>query len=312
MILDRKHVPWAFLTTAATGAAGLLYLANFHPKLLPVEVTLPPFFGEAPPTHGSVGSSPLGIIYGSFAFAIFIFAALLGARKKKPLWKIGHPQLWLRAHIWLTIFSIPLILFHCGFKTGGPMTTLLLGVYAVEMVSGFFGFTLQQFMPTLMRQTLEQEVVFEQIPYIRNLLLESAKKVRESLKPEEKPAPTPAPEAPVQSVQNVHPVQPDLQILTDFFDHEILPYLAAKNGKSLPLGKQQASDDYFRMVKLSAPASYAASLDEVQGWCNDRRRMDLQTSLHHWLHSWLLVHIPISILLLVLTGWHIVTALRFV
>ena len=325
MIIDRKHISWGFLTAMATIAAGTLYVANFHPKLLPVEIVLPPFFGEVPPRHGSVGSSPLGIIYGLLAFGIFLFASLLGARKKKPLWKIGHPRVWLRAHIWLTIFSIPLILFHCGFKSGSSMTTLLVIVYGVVMVSGFFGLALQQFMPSLMRKTLDQEVVFEQIPYIRTLLLESARKLRETLAKEVKPAPTPTPATPaaeasaagataaaVVSPPTSTAPELDLQILIDFFDHDVLPYLAARNGAKMALGRQQASDDYFRLIKLGVPASYANSIDELQGWCDDRRRMDLQSVMHHWLHGWLLIHVPISILLLLLTVWHIVTALRFV
>lgn len=309
MIIDRKHIPWAVLTALGTAATGALYLANFHPKLLPVEIALPPFFGEAPPTRGSVGSSPLGILYGIAAFAIFIFASMLGARKKKPLWKIGHVQTWLRAHIWLTLFTIPLVLFHCGFKSGGPMTTLVLIVYSVVMVSGFYGLALQQFMPALMRQTLPQEVVFEQIPFIRNLLFESAQKFRDSLTPEPKPSTVSIPSTPA-------PASPDpeqnLEILTEFFDSDVLPYLAAKNGSKLRLGKQEASDDYFRLLKLNVGTAHAAKLDEVQDWCDDRRRMDLQTLMHHWLHGWLLIHIPVSILLLLLTAWHAVAALRFI
>ena len=309
MIIDRKHIPWAFLTALCTAAAGALYVANFHPQLLPLEITLPKCFGDVPPTRGSIGSSPLGLAFGIAAFAIFIFASILGARKKKPLWKIGHPQVWLRAHIWLTIFSIPLVLLHSGFQAGGSMTSLLLIVYGVVMVSGFFGIALQQFLPRLMRRTLSQEVVFDQIPYIRNLLLESAQKLRTSLIPEPKPAAAPATDAAPAPA----PAPPDesLQILIEFLDHEVIPYLAAKNGSKLRLGRQQASDDYFRLLKLSVPAERAGQLDEAQAWCDERRRMDLQTSMHHWLHGWLLVHVPISLFLLILAAWHAVAALRF-
>jgi hypothetical protein len=306
MTIDRKHLPWAFVTALGTAGAFTLYLANFHPSLLPVEITLPPFFGEVPPSRGSVGSSPLGIIYGALAFAIFVFASMLGARKKKPLWKIGHPRLWLRAHIWLTIFSVPLVLFHCGFKSGGPMTTLLLIIYSIVMVSGFFGLALQQFMPSLMRQTLPQEVVFEQIPYIRNLLLESARKFRESLGTKEPKLELQTPPA----TPGQPPANPN-QILIDFFDHEVLPYLACKSGSNLRLGKQQASDDYFRLLKLSVATEYCTPLDEAQNWCDERRNMDLQTVMHHWLHGWLLIHVPVSLLLLLLTSWHLISALRF-
>ena len=32
--------------------------------------------------------------------------------------------------------------------------------------------------------------------------------------------------------------------------------------------------------------------------------MDLQLRLHHWMHGWLLIHVPTSFALLVVTAWH--------
>ena len=49
----------------------------------------------------------------------------------------------------------------------------------------------------------------------------------------------------------------------------------------------------------------------MQSWCDQRRQMDLQARMQHWLHYWLLVHVPASLLLLVWTGWHAVTGLYF-
>ncbi len=94
----------------------------------------------------NVGATPLGLIYGTIALLIFIFAALLGARRNHPTWPGGKIKAWLRAHVWLTIFTIPLVLFHCGFRGGGPMTQFLLWLYAFVMVSGFWGLFLQNVM----------------------------------------------------------------------------------------------------------------------------------------------------------------------
>ena len=43
---------------------------------------------------------------------------------------------------------------------------------------------------------------------------------------------------------------------------------------------------------------------------DERRRPDLQTKLQHWLHGWLLIHVPISLLLTILTLWHAIIAVR--
>jgi hypothetical protein len=41
------------------------------------------------------------------------------------------------------------------------------------------------------------------------------------------------------------------------------------------------------------------------------RQFDRQERLHRWLHGWLLVHLPLSIVLIVLMLVHIYTALKY-
>ena len=199
MRIDRSHFPWAICTLLATAVVTILYFAAQHEdptepfKFLGITISLPEFFREAAHRRNTVGAKPMGLMFGIVAFAIFIFASALGVRKKKRLWPIGSVQFWLKAHIWLTTFTIPLVLFHCGFRTGGPHTTTLFWLYSIVMVSGFWGIALQQFMPRLMKESLPREVVFEQIPNIRAKIMEEALTFRGQMS---KQASTPAP-APV-------------------------------------------------------------------------------------------------------------------
>src|SRR4029077_17267935 len=117
------------------------------------------------------------------ALAIFVFAALLGVRKKVVLWRIGTVQRWLRAHIWLTLLTIPLVILHSGFRLGGPMTTLIIVLYIVVRASGIYGLILQHYLPTAMMERLPAESVYEQIPHIRAQLVAAATKMRDSFKP---------------------------------------------------------------------------------------------------------------------------------
>lgn len=324
MILNRRHIPWALFTVLASLVAGTFYLANFYPQWLPFGFDLPPLLGPVPPVRNTVGGTPLGIIFGSLSLLIFLFAAALGIRKKRRLWRIGNPQMWLRAHIWLTILTIPLILFHCGFEFGGPMTTTLMFLYGVVMVSGFWGLALQQFMPRLMTQSLPREVVFEQIPHIRGLLAGAAEKLREEMQTSAKAATevktAPAPEsgegeggvaASAAAAVDLEKVDQSIPLIREFLDEECLPYLKMRRGEGHRLGDQKASGDIFRLLKLNVAEKYHAQVDQMQSWCDDRRLMDLQTKLHHWLHGWLLLHVPLSFALLVLTIWHAWIALTF-
>ena len=315
MIVNRSHLPWAGFVVVATVAAGVAYLANFHPDQLPFAVKLPAFFGRTPPLRGSVGGSPLGLLLGGASFLIFLFAAALGWRKKRPTLRIGRAQTWLRGHIWLTVLTLPLVLLHSGFSVGGPMTRLLLLLYALVMGSGFFGLALQQFIPRLMKERVPMETIFEQIPHIIGQMRAAAGDLRKSLEPVPPPAPEPAAAAAAATPgATVAPPEPAVVVapapsesalcLMEFLDEQALPYLAARRGDRLPLGDQRVADDQFRLLKLKVTEEHQERVERIRSWCDERRQLDLQTRIHHWLHGWLLLHIPASLLLLLLTAWH--------
>jgi hypothetical protein len=434
-IINRAHLPWFIFVVVATLFAAWLYVGNFSPQTLPSALRLPNSLLQKPSEYRNVGGTPLGLIFGTIALSIFVFAALLGVRKKIVLWRIGTVQRWLRAHIWLTLLTIPLVIFHSGFRLGGPMTTLIIILYVVVMVSGIYGLVLQHYVPTIMMERLPAESVYEQIPHIRAQLVAAATKMRDSFKPAPPtkpdagaPAPSPAkvvtagsapmastagdlstptaraksvvgstitaetiaapekkpeetippprqPEAkppetmgtptarvpegaPVpagtEKITGVAPpavdpkaVAPPIPIaasaaapgekpppaavaqpiaksavsvapakavastdansetaLLDFLDRQIIPYLSSRRGDRMRLGKPRFSEDTFRFVKLRVTEGYRDRVEEMKGWCDERRMLDLQIKLQHWLHAWLFVHAPISFLLLILVFWH--------
>ncbi|MFL6527269.1 MAG: hypothetical protein ACJ8IQ_04150 [Chthoniobacterales bacterium] len=181
-ITNSKHVPWFLFTLIATAAATWLYVGNFYPERLSGAWQLPDALRQTPSDHRSIGGTPLGLWFGSIALAIFVFAVLLSARKKVRTWPLGRVQRWMRAHIWLTLLTIPLVLFHSGFRLGGPMTTLIVLLYAIVMVSGIYGLILQHKLPTAMKERLPAERVFDQITRIRAQLCAGAEEMRDALR----------------------------------------------------------------------------------------------------------------------------------
>ncbi len=326
MIINRQHWAWATFVILASAAAGLLYAGEFHPGRVPFALRLPAsLHRDVRETGRSVAGTPLGLIYGSVAAAIFVFAALLGLRRKRPTLKVGRLQTWLKGHIWLSVLTIPLVLLHCGFSSGSSMTQWFLLIYGVVMVSGFYGLALQHFLPRLMKERVPLETIFEQIPHLRNQMLESAREFRKTLEPAPAPAPAVAGPAAAEASATIPvaetspfvpavvepPPDPSIGVLKEFLDESGLPYLAAHRGDKLMLGTQRVSDDQFRLLKISVGADWQAKVEQLQAWCDERRQLDLQTKLQHWLHGWLLVHIPFSLLLLVFTLWHVAAALFF-
>ena len=294
-ISNRAHIPWFLLVVLATSAACWVYLGNFHPARLPPGLGLPPALVQKASEHRSIGGTPVGLIFGVVAFAIFIFGALLSLRKKVVLWPIGSVQSWLRAHIWLTLLTIPLVLLHSGFRLGAPMTALLMALYGVVMVSGIYGLILQHRVPQIMKERLPTETVYEQIPYIRTQLFLAAEKMCHSFKsavPQKAAAGAPSVDSESEAA------------LATFLEDQVMPYLRARRSGRFRLGNSRYSDDTFRFVKLRVTEGYRSRVDEIQAWCDQRRLLDLQIRLHHWLHGWLFVHVPFSFLLLMLTAWH--------
>jgi hypothetical protein len=123
---------------------------------------------------GPRGGTAIGLAYGIVGYAFMLFAGLLGARKKVPVWRIGRAQTWMRGHIWLGLLSLPLILFHGAFSFRGPLTGVLMILMFVVIVSGIFGAAMQHYVPSLLTTEVPLETIYEEIPHIRQQLREEA------------------------------------------------------------------------------------------------------------------------------------------
>ena len=330
-IFNRAHFPWFLFVLVATIVSAWIYVGNFLPDRLPRGFGLPSALVQSPSGHRNAGGTPVGLVMGAIAFAIFIFAGLLGVRKKLLRLKIGSVQAWMRAHIWLTLLTIPLVVLHSGFRLGGPMTILLLVLYVIVMVSGIYGLVLQHRIPRLMQERVPVETIYEQIPHVRRKLFEAARQLREAF---DAPGTNKALAAaaartsetlglasgseygtanPIRNavttavtVEQTAP-SPDPEseeALVTFLDRQVLPFLRSSGPTRSGLAKTQFSDDAFRFIKLHVAVPYRGLVEEIQAWCGERRMLDLQTKLHRWLHAWLFVHVPISFILIILTAWH--------
>src|ERR1700728_4441479 len=119
MRVDQTHRGWFIATVILFGVATVGYIAYATSSL-----------------KGPTGGSAVGLAYGIAGYAMMLFAGLLGARKKVPVWRIGRTQTWMRGHLWLGLLSFPLILFHAGFAYRGTLTAILMVLFVIVVVSG--------------------------------------------------------------------------------------------------------------------------------------------------------------------------------
>src|SRR5271167_3243492 len=130
---------------------------------------------------GPRGGSSMGLLFGVLGFAFMIFAALLGARKRVPTWRLGRAQAWMRGHLWLGLLSLPMILFHGGFHFGGTLTRVLMWLTIIVVASGVYGAALQNYVPRVMTNDVPLETIYDEIGNVRKALRMEADKLVESV-----------------------------------------------------------------------------------------------------------------------------------
>ncbi|MGC2530478.1 MAG: hypothetical protein WA639_22235 [Candidatus Acidiferrum sp.] len=281
--------------------------------------------------EGPRGGSALGLTFGVIGFGFMIFAALLGARKRVPTWRLGRAQAWMRGHLWLGLLSLPVILFHGGFHFGGTLTSVLMWLLIVTVASGLFGAVLQHYVPRMMTGDVKLETIYDEIGNVRRLLREEADRGIEALcgplglgkagKEEVQRAGgfTAARASPVTNSGATVAIAAETVVLSEekcaplrkFYLSEMRPFLAQPRQRGARLGNADRAHGAFAGLRTLMPQSAQATLQDLEDICDEARQLVRQEQLHQWLHGWLLVHIPLSLALILLGAVHAVMALRF-
>jgi hypothetical protein len=263
MRIDSTHRSWLIATVAALIASTILFV--WYVRTTP---------------GGPRGGTAIGLAFGIAGYALMLFAGLLGARKKVPVWRIGRAQTWMRGHLWLGLLSLPLILFHGGFAFRGPLTGLLMVLMFVVIASGVFGAAMQHYVPSLLTTEVPLETIYEEIPHIRQQLREEADEL-------------------VEAAVQVEEEYEDKVRFRELYTQRVRPFL------------DQPAPGLVESLRALAPSTFRPVLDDLESICEEQRQLTRQRRLYHFLHVWLLVHVPLSIALLVLGGVHAVMALRY-
>jgi hypothetical protein len=293
--------------------------------------------------QGPKGGSATGLAFGIIGFAFMIFAALLGARKRVPTWRIGRAQAWMRGHLWLGFLALPLILFHGGFHFGGTLTRVLMWMLIATVASGVFGAALQNYLPRMMTADVPLETIYDEIGHVRTLLREEADRAMESLcgsmglakgdGEEGQRAggftalrPIAGTAAPLRTSAAVSAgasaavaAAPEILLLSDeesaplrsFYATEMRPFLEHPKQHKWRLADGGMANSSFAGLKTLLPAAAHATLGDLEDICEEARQLGRQERLHHWMHGWLLLHIPLSLGLILLGAVHAVMALRY-
>lgn len=297
MLIDSTHRKWMVGTLIGLGAGTAIYI---------------PYTLAAP--HGATGGSVIGLAYGVVGFGCMVFAGLLSLRKKFPVWRVGRAQTWMRGHIWLSMLSFPLILFHAGFEFGGPLTQVLMWLYIIVMVTGILGGVLQHYLPRLMMEQLPLETVFEQIKHVEEQLVAEADKLLENeLQPRTLEAVVMGVAHRSQSALAVEPelLEKDAHQVREVYNRAIRPYLMGERQGRSVLGESGRAAAVFQQLRTLVSPGVHDAVADLESICDEKRQLDQQKRMHYALHGWQLVHAPLSLALLSLAAIHAVVSLMY-
>ena len=316
MRLDKTQRPWVIASLGILAISAIAY----------------EIYALNSPRHPS-GGSPLGLLFGILGFAFMIFAALLGARKRVPVWRLGRAQSWMRGHLWLGFLTLPLLLFHSGFRFGGILTQILMWLLILTVSSGVLGAALQNYVPRMMTNNIPLETIYDEIKNVRHLLRTEADQDVQSVcgdlcfpKETEARAIHGGGSTAMRSLATAPAgggtavaAAPEILLLTEderaplsrFYRNEMRPYLERPGERRLVLGNSAKAQLAFSALRTLLPTAVHQTIDNLEDICDEARQLQKQERMHRWLHTWLLVHIPLSLALILLGAVHAVMALRY-
>jgi len=324
----REHLPWIMFILAISAVSIYWYGV---------------LAAETPWDRRPKGSDFALFVFGIGGGSICFFEFLLWPRKRWRVLRLGPTKVWMRAHIWLGLLAVPLLILHSGFYFRNLEATLLFVLFLIVIVSGVWGLILQQIIPSRMLAEIPAETIYSQIEHVSNLLVEEGDrlviatcgvtKAAEAepatalitARQEEALLATAAASShyTVGAIRQVGGVQgmvlesksalppvPNSEPLRDFFNETVARYLkrGAKSGS--PLADPNQARILFSDLRLALDPAAHEAIATLENLC-DRRQFDHQAKLHYWLHNWLWVHLPLSFALIILMFVHIFMTLRW-
>lgn len=293
------------------------------------------------------GGSLPGLVCGIFAGGIIAFEMLLWPRKTFRAWRLFATKHWMAAHLWFGLASWPIAVIHSGFHLGGMLPTIFMLLFTLTILSGIYGWVLQNIIPRLLLNQVTAETIHSQIDLVCRCNVSDAyslltrvfgppphasgeatealadERTLEETRDEIDYLPKRKLAVVVGAVRDVGRVRGrTLRTATFPADpkNAVEIWNAYEQIKSFMLLGRRADPNFsntahagsfFSNLRRICDPSCTEIVNTLEEYCDQRRQFDIQQKLHNWLHGWLPVHIGLSVSVSVLLIVHIVTALRY-
>lgn len=225
-------------------------------------------------------------------FVVMLTLTFYNARKKISFLPLLSSEAWLQFHIYAGLLTGVLFLVHVSYKMpSGWFDGVLAGLYALVMLSGFFGLFASRAIPKRLT-TRGGEVLFERIHGIRRQLQDRAETLA------------------LQSVDQVRS-----STIADFYLRE-LKYFFEDTRNTVAHWFEVRTPLNLLLTKITDLNRYLneserATMDEIAVLVREKDGLDYHYSLQLVLKLWLFVHIPLTYSLLLWTLAHIVLVFAY-
>jgi multidrug efflux pump subunit AcrB len=156
--------------------------------------------------------------------------------------------------------------------------------FLIVIFSGVYGLILQQVLPRKLFDEVPSETVASQVD------LSTAKPLEE---------------------ENAVVYRAESETLTSFHEKHLKKYLTTGKKSGSELASATESARLFVRLRQSVPKELEPATYKLEKLAELRRQWDHQVKLNWWLHNWLIVHLPLSVLMVGFMIIHAVLAMKW-
>lgn len=271
-VASRRRLFWVLAATIAFGALATLYGQAI---------------ASGEPRHGG---TTLGIWLGLASLALIGLLILFGWRKRAYKSTLGTLDGWLQAHLYFGMVALPLVLFHAGFLFRDKLATAAFVTLVLVVGTGIVGAFLYRALPqrlTLVDSKVTIDEVSDQLNGLRQAMAQMA-----------------AGKSPAFSKLYAK-IEKGAQ--PQGFAAWRLLFSAGYS----PGGEEKAWRSLLSLVEESEREPLRQLLVLARQQRELHHRLRLQLRYRNWLVAWLLIHVPLSFLLLALSLAHAAVAFYY-
>ena len=231
------------------------------------------------------GGSRFGLIYGIAGFLLIYLLAFFGVRKRWYRSTLGTLEQWLQSHIYLGVLALILLVLHTGGRFNDKVAVTTLILVAIVVFSGIFGAVLYVTVPRLLTEVETNLTVTEISDQLNQLAKQMAR---------------------IGSGRSA----PFQRIYAELIKESTPGWFAGWRllVARMRRGPEKVTSDWTKLLAL-VPREEQEELRQMLVVSRQRRelliRLIYQQRYKNVLESWLYIHVPFTIALLVLSIAHV-------